>query len=262
MTANPVPSSSASTTSAIARANERLADRATALIANRWYVAGMGRDFSRNLCERTVLGRSLVFYRCNDGKPVALQNRCPHRSFPLVYGKLEGDVLRCGYHGIAFNPTGSCAEIPSQNVIPRTTCVPSYPLAERGPFVWIWMGDPALADESNIPDTSWLSSPEWAYSADYLGFKGGYVSLHENLLDLTHFTYLHPTTLGTPEYARTPFDVEIQSDTVRISRLVAECDVPPIYKHTGIQGKMSRHTISEFRGPAIHHASAVMSDLA
>jgi len=259
MSVNAIAQPPASTN--IARAKERLADRSTPFITDCWYVAGWGKDFTRDLCERTLLGRSLVLYRRTDGQPVALQNRCPHRSFPLASGKLEGDVLRCGYHGIAFNANGSCAEIPTQNVVPRNVCVPSYPLAERGPFVWIWMGDRAAADESKIPDTSWLTSAEWSYATNYLALKGSYVYLHENLLDLSHFTYLHPTTLGTPEYAQTPFDVDVQHDKVRITRRVPECDVPPIYARTGIKGKMSRHTTSEFVSPAVHHASALLADL-
>jgi len=245
------------------RANDRLADGRTPLPRQFWYIAGLARDFGRKPLERTLLGQSLVFYRSTQGRPVALMNRCPHRSYPLAHGQLEGDILRCGYHGLAFAPDGRCTEIPSQETVPRGICTRSYPVAERGPFVWIWMGDdPADADESAIPDTNWLESPDWSHVTSYLFLRANYVYLHENLLDLSHFTYLHPTTLGTPEYARTPFDVQVQGDVVRITRHVAACDVPPIYSRTGIAGKMSRRTVSEFISPAMHHASAVMSDLA
>jgi len=246
---------------ALARANARLADGTTPLLKNCWYIAGFGADFTRELRERTLLGESVVFYRTIAGEPVAILNRCPHRSFPLSQGTLEGDLVRCGYHGLAFRQDGSCADIPTQTTVPPGVCTRSYPLVERGPFVWIWMGEPNLADESAIPDTGWLVDPAWNYVASYLQLDANYVYLHENLLDLSHFTYLHPTTLGTPEYARTPFDVEVDGNKVRVSRMVAECDVPPIYSKTGIEGKMSRRTDSEFVSPAMHHASAVMGDL-
>lgn len=248
--------------SAVAKANSRLADGHTPLLKNFWYIAGWGSDFTRELRERTLLSQSLVFYRTTQGQPVALINRCPHRSFPLAHGKLEGDVLRCGYHGLAFRQDGSCAEIPAQATVPPSVCTRSFPVVERGPFVWIWMGEAGAADESAIPDTSWLVDPAWSYVTSYLGLDANYVYLHENLLDLSHFTYLHPTTLGTPEYARTPSEVETGgSNTVRVTRFVEQCDVPPIYARTGITGKMSRRTESEFVSPAMHHASAVMSDL-
>lgn len=246
-----------------ASANDRLADWRTPLPRSFWYVAGLAQDFSRTPKERTLLGQSLVFYRSEAGQPVALANRCPHRSYPLAHGQLEGDVLRCGYHGLAFAPNGRCVDIPSQDKVPDSVCTRSYPAVEQGPFVWIWMGDdPEGADPALLPRTDWLASPDWRFVSSYLELQSNYVYLHENLLDLTHFTYLHPTTLGTPEYARTPFDVELKGQTVRVSRFVPECDVPPIYARTGITGKMSRHTVSEFLTPAMHHASAVMRDLA
>ncbi|CAE6959445.1 aromatic ring-hydroxylating dioxygenase subunit alpha [Paraburkholderia domus] len=243
------------------RLNSQLADGDTRFIYDCWYVAGRINEFGRQLVERTLLGESVVFYRRTDEKPVALQNRCPHRSFPLAQGALEGDNVRCGYHGLAFDSSGACVDVPTQNVIPPSLCIREYPVVERGPYVWIWMGKADMADESLIPDTSWLWSPDWTFAEDYVSFNANYVGLHENLLDLSHFTYLHPSTLGTPEYARTPCEVDADGDRVRISRFVAECDVPPIYEKTGIKGKMSRHTVSDFVTPALHHASAVMRDL-
>jgi phenylpropionate dioxygenase-like ring-hydroxylating dioxygenase large terminal subunit len=246
----------------LARVRAELADEHTPLIRDCWYVAGRSDEFSRELNERTLLSQSVVFYRAEDGHPIVLQNRCPHRSFPLSKGTLEGDTVRCGYHGLAFSPSGACVDVPSQNVIPPSLCIRAYPVEERGPFVWIWMGKPEDADPALIPDTSWLASPEWRFAAAYVELKANYVGLHENLLDLTHFTYLHPTTLGTPEFARSPFDVEVTDERVRITRFVESCDVPPIYTQTGIDGKMSRLTTSDFLTPALHHASAVLRGLA
>ncbi len=252
----------ASRTRSQATANDRLADWRTPLPRSFWYVAGMSEDFSRTPTQRTLLGQSLALYRTQDGRPVALANRCPHRSYPLAHGQLEGDVLRCGYHGLAFEPSGRCVDIPSQDKVPPSVCVRSYPAVEQGPFVWVWMGDdPASADPALLPCTDWLESADWNHVSSYLHLQANYVYLHENLLDLTHFTYLHPTTLGTPEYARAPFEVSVQAQTVKVSRFVPECNVPPIYARTGIIGKMSRHTVSEFLTPAVHHASAVMHDL-
>ncbi len=77
---------------------DNLADIHTPLVFNQWYVAGLAEEFSRELRERFILDRSLVFYRKQDGTPVALQNRCAHRSYPLHASHLEGDNIRCGYH--------------------------------------------------------------------------------------------------------------------------------------------------------------------
>ena len=93
-----------------------VADINTPLLYNFWYVAGFTSDFSRDLVERTFLNRSIVFYRtAKKNELVALQNRCAHRSYPLAKSRLEGDDIRCGYHGAKFNPAGEIIEIPCQD---------------------------------------------------------------------------------------------------------------------------------------------------
>ena len=68
-------------------------------------------------------------------------------------GKLvEGDVLQCHYHGLRFDRSGQCVRVPGQDMIPKTAKVKSYPVVERYKWLWIWMGDPALADPSKIVD--------------------------------------------------------------------------------------------------------------
>ena len=65
-----------------------MANRETPLIRNAWYVAARSDEISRALFSRQYLGISTVLFRKEDGTPVALQNRCCHRSFPLSEGKL------------------------------------------------------------------------------------------------------------------------------------------------------------------------------
>jgi vanillate O-demethylase monooxygenase subunit len=87
-------------------ASQRLADRHTPFVMNDWYVAAFGEEIKGQLLARTLLGRRLVFYRTSDGRVVALEDRCPHRSMPLSAGTLEQDTIVCGYHGLRFNTEG------------------------------------------------------------------------------------------------------------------------------------------------------------
>ena len=98
--------------------SSRLADHTTPFVRNEWYVAGLSPEIGRELTARTLLGVEVLLYRREDGIPVALRNRCPHRSFPLSKGRLEGDVVVCGYHGLAFADDGACVRIPSQALVP------------------------------------------------------------------------------------------------------------------------------------------------
>lgn len=184
---------------------------------------------------------------------------------PLSKGYLGADQIRYGYHGMLFERGGACVEIPSQSGRPPATArIDAYTCVETGPLVWIWMGDPAEADASKIPDTGWLNDPAWAFAHGYVHVPSNYVGLHENLLDLSHFTYLHPGNIGTPEFAATPFEVSTREDYVRISRFVPDCPVPDIFtRPTGMAAhqRISRETVSEYLTPDMNTAYAILTNL-
>jgi vanillate O-demethylase monooxygenase subunit len=186
-----------------------LADIFTPFVFNQWYVAALGSEINRQLMERFILDRSIVFYRKEDGSPVALQNRCAHRSFPLHTSQLEGDEIRCSYHGIKYNVEGQIIEVPCQDFCPKVS-IRRYELREIGPFVWIWMGEPEAADDSQIPEKPVHDQPDWTVIVgDYNHVDGNYLLMHENLCDLSHLPYLHANTFGTSKgYAEIPLTVK------------------------------------------------------
>ncbi len=129
-------------------------------IRNVWYVAGWSHEFAAGRVHaRTIIDQPVALYRIGDGSLVALEDRCCHRFAPLSMGRLEGDDLRCMYHGLKFAPDGHCVEIPGQKLIPQSACVRRYPLAVRGGWVWLWMGDAAAADAALIPPSLALDDP-------------------------------------------------------------------------------------------------------
>lgn len=241
-------------------ADARLAWRDTPFLFDHWYVAGLAEDFSRILKPRTILGRPLVLYRTRAGAPVALSDRCVHRSFPLSRSRLEGDTIVCGYHGMRYAADGRCTEIPAQQSEPRGIGVRAYPLREQGPLVWIWMGegDPA----ADLPLGDWATDPDWPSSNAAFHLKASYIALHENLLDLTHLSYLHADTFGTPDYAFAPYSVEADDANGRfaILRSVMPTRLPPVWaRPSGLEGRdAARIARSEFRGPSLHTVTVRM----
>ncbi len=235
-----------------------MADHRTPLIRDCWYVAALASEITRELKERTLLGTTVVMYRTLDGQPVIMDNRCLHRSFPLSRGRLQGDSVVCGYHGMVYGPTGQCEGMPSLERAPGHARLRSYPVAERGPLVWVWMGDALKADAALIPDTAWLNSPDWASVGGQFHMHTNYVAMHENLLDQTHFAVLHADSVGTPAYARSALDVTTEGDQILIARALRDSEPPPIYgipmKLTG--RKVDRFSDSRFTSPAIHIAHA------
>ncbi|MEM1144335.1 MAG: aromatic ring-hydroxylating dioxygenase subunit alpha [Pseudomonadota bacterium] len=211
------------------------------LLYNHWYVAGLVEEFGRELKERTLLERSLVFYRTEAGELTALQNRCLHRSFPLSKSRLEGDNIVCGYHGIRYNAAGEVVRVPCQTRCPSKK-LHKYPLREMGPFVFIWMGEPEAADDSKLPDLPFLSDPNYRTFHGAVELKGNYLFMHENLNDLTHFAYLHQDTFKFgDEFFELPTTVEKTDEGVFCNRIDTDWEgatavLPPSVRE-GLVGK-------------------------
>ncbi len=234
------------------------ADHRTPLIRDSWYVAALSHELDSGLVGRTLLNEAVVLYRTEDGIPAALQDRCRHRSFPLSKGYRQGANIVCGYHGMKFGPDGRCAALPAEGRPAPQIAVRSFPVAERGPVVWIWMGDPALADEAAIPETGWLSQDGWTVVNGYFAIPSNYVAMQENLMDLTHFSYLHADTVGTPGYATAPYELQVEGHKVRMLRELRASPPPPIYGvPMGLTGRdVDRYTDANFVGPGAHVAYA------
>lgn len=223
-------------------------------IKNTWYVAAWSHEIEgSDILARTIISQPVMLYRKEDGEIVALQDRCCHRGAPLSLGRREGDCVRCMYHGLKFDSQGACIEAPAQERIPPQAKVKSFPVVERHRWIWIWMGDPALADPSTIPDTHWLDDPDWRGLPGYIHYHVNYLLIADNLLDFSHLPYVHPTTLGGGEdYAKVQPKVERVKDGVLITRWTINTEPPPFAKAVqDWSGNVDRWNIYEFTIPAI-----------
>lgn len=229
---------------------------ATAFARNQWYVAAYGSEIGRQLLGRTILGEPIVLYRTEeDGRVVALADRCVHRRFPLSASRLDGDRIVCGYHGFTYDTAGACVSVPGQRRIPRTARVAAYPAVELDSFVWVWIGDPALADEKAIPRAPHLADPDMVTVRGMEPIDGDYGLLVDNLMDLSHETYLHSGYIGTPEVAETPITTEVDegAGVVRVSRHMTDAECPPFYaRSTGIEGRITRRQDIEYFAPCLY----------
>lgn len=224
---------------------------------NCWYVACWGADVTEQPMERWILDRPVVFYRNSAGAVVALGGRCPHRGFPLAKGRVCGDTIECGYHGIQFDATGKCTHVPTQDRIPERMKVPSYPVHEVWDWIWIWMGDPALADVSIIPDHDALGLADPAnWEPDvkvYSNVAARYQLLHDNLLDLSHVGFLHGSTIGTADLARTQQSNEQGINWLNSTRYVTNATLTSgLSAAWGVDGVVDRELSLTFLLPCLH----------
>jgi vanillate O-demethylase monooxygenase subunit len=223
-------------------------------VENAWYIAAWDREVTRNLLARRICDQPIVLYRLADGTPVALQDLCCHRLLPLSCGRLEADLLVCGYHGLTYDRYGRCVRIPSQeNVDPRMG-VRSYPVVEKYRFVWVWIGDPARADVGALPDYHWNDDPEWHGEGQVTLFNCDYRLILDNLLDLTHETYVHATSIGHPLLKSLPFETISDDASVTVQRWTLDQLAPPFWlnlieRARGYTGRCDRWQVCHFVPP-------------
>lgn len=188
-------------------------------LRNTWHVAAWDDELKiGGMLHRTLLNEPVLLLRDNSGKVHALRDRCPHRFAPLHLGSFDGNAVQCRYHGLKFNGSGTCVHNP-HGEIPKAAKVQTYPLVELHSMLWIWMGDAAKADVSLIPDFS-FQNPEHAFvGKDYLSVRSSYLLEIDNIMDLSHIEFLHPTTLGSSGVSKGRFEAAQEGDTVWSKRL-------------------------------------------
>ena len=169
-----------------------------AFLKNGWYCAGWSDTLTDKPKGIRMLDQEIVIYRQTGGRVAALSGICPHRFAPLALGRVKGDRIQCGYHGLEYDGTGACVRNPhGKGSIPPRARLNQYPAAERSGAIWVWMGDPALADPSQIINFDFVTDRvRWAGNTGYLKIKANYQLVIDNLLDLSHGAFLHARSLG------------------------------------------------------------------
>ena len=200
-------------------------------LRNAWYVAGWSSDFAQELKAETYLGERIVLYRAPDGTPAALEDACPHRKLPLSKGNLKGAAVECGYHGLTFDGTGACVAAPTQpGQIPPRAKVRSYPVADRYGLLWIWMGDPELADEADIFPIENFGNPAWGRTdGGVMDFDCNYLWIVDNLLDPSHVAWVHVSSFAGAGTDDGKLDVEKTERGVIVSRWIYDAPPSPYY---------------------------------
>jgi phenylpropionate dioxygenase-like ring-hydroxylating dioxygenase large terminal subunit len=199
-------------------------------LRNAWYAAAWTDELAEGkLIGRTILQEPVVVYRMADGKIAALEDRCPHRFAPLSMGAIVGgDRIQCPYHGLEFNTAGACVLNPHGNKhIPPRARVKSYPIVEKHKVIWIWMGD-RPADYGKVPDFSVMDNVPELHTTkrDSIVIKANVELIIDNLLDLSHTSFLHAGVLGNADTVESDIEVKQEGDSVTVSRYARNCEAP------------------------------------
>jgi vanillate O-demethylase monooxygenase subunit len=225
-------------------------------VRDQWYAAASSDELpSSSILSRTVLDERVALLRTESGHPAALLDRCPHRLLPLSCGRVKGETVECGYHGLTFDPSGRCVRVPGQARIPPGARVRSFPVTEKYGLVWIWPGDPALADPGAVFDIPQFAQPGWELSrGPYTRFATNYQNITDNLVDPAHTTFVHQGTLGGAAAAEVPVETAANADSVVVSRWIPDAPpVPIMTKYFRFQGNVDRWQYYHLFPPAVSY---------
>ena len=223
---------------------------------NCWYVAATSDEVDASLLARQLLDRRVVLFRQSTGEIAALDDRCAHRAVPLSMGSLVDDQVVCAYHGFTYASTGACVRVPSQTHVPYGARVRSYPVRERPPFVWVWLGNVARSRSVEPPDVPELRESGWTTLGGSLQMAANYMLLHDNALDRTHFPYVHPHRIhrGYVEDPP-PLRIEVAETTVSYTRTFSPAPLAD-WQHdaTGLAADITytQRETGTFVSPALH----------
>ena len=222
---------------------------------NTWYVACSSEEVSDKPLARKICNQNVVFYRDAEQKIVALEDFCPHRGAPLSLGFVEQGQLVCGYHGLRMGSDGHTHSMPKQRV-KAFPCIKAFPVAEMGGFIWLWPGDPKLAKHEDIPLFEWQNPEKWAYGGGLYHIQCDYRLMIDNLMDLTHETYVHADSIGQKEIDEEPVKTKVENGEVVTSRFMENITAPPFWqmalKENGLdpEQQVDRWQICRFSPPS------------
>ncbi len=214
-------------------------------LRNCWQVIAFAREIGNTPLARTVCGEEIVLFRTAVGQGGGARRPLPAPVRAAVArARQSASRSSAAITGCASTREGQCVRVPGQDTVPRQAQVRSYPLVERHTFAWIWLGDAALADPGKIPDVHWCDHPAWAVADGYHHFGANYQLVNDNLLDLSHESFVHEDTIGNEAVAEAPFTVNLDGDT--------RAHAPRHVRHGGAAVLQAHHRLHRPHRPLAH----------
>lgn len=219
---------------------------------NAWYVAAWDYEITNELQQILVLGKKICMFRSNDNEVIAMEDACPHRKLPLSKGRIKDGNVECGYHGLTFDCAGQCVWAPGTGRIPSNAQVHTYAVHEKYGLVWIWMGNPVLADSNEVIDIPNFDSEGWGLNkGDAMELQCNYLLMCDNLLDPTHVAWVHEGSFAQDATKDAPLKITKTENGVIVHRWMLDVEPAPFYKKVvEFEGNCDRLQHYEVRYPS------------
>jgi phthalate 4,5-dioxygenase len=139
-----------------------------------------------------LMSERLIAFRDTQGRIGVMDEFCAHRGVSLWFGRNEENGLRCAYHGWKYDVSGQCIEVPSEpeaSGFCKKIKLRSYPCAELGDVIWVYMGPPAL--QPPLPAFEWTKVPRSHRFVSKRTQECNYLQAMEGGIDSAHVSFLH-----------------------------------------------------------------------
>ena len=135
------------------------------------------------------MGEDFTVYRGDSGTPYLIGPRCAHRDTQLSVGSIEGECIRCFYHGWNYDGSGQCVDQPAEGEsFADKIRIPGYPIQEYIGLIFAYVGE---GDPPPLPRYPRFESPDISLDVAALRRICNYFNNIDNSLDNAHVRFVH-----------------------------------------------------------------------
>ncbi len=200
---------------------------------NTWYVAATPDEIAAmpsGALGRKICGQDIVFFNDANGNVAALEDWCPHRGAPLSLGRVCEGKLVCGYHGLA----DGLRRQDHRDAGPAHEGVRADPQLPGGRAFWLRVDlagrRRAGQHRCTSPSPCGPTTPSGLLAAACSMWRCDYRLMIDNLMDLTHETYVHANSIGQKEIDEAPSETLQEGDHVITRRFMNDIPAPPFWQ--------------------------------
>ena len=219
-----------------------------------WQPVGLSELVTSKPQRMKVLGEELLLYRGASGKVVLTQLRCAHRSLALDFGRVEGDCIRCPYHGWLYDAEGQCLEQPAEpegSGFKEKVRITAYPTQEISGLVFAYMG-PGAAPV--LPTYELFDETEGVKGVQMRNVNANWLNAAENIVDISHLAWLHGYTF--PAYGAKKITYHWDRKDYGIDNVLLIDGVPDT--HISCYGFPN---VNRFSGPPVEEGGAIVNSM-
>ena len=158
-----------------------------------------------------ILGEKLLAFRDTQGRAGLISEFCSHRGVSLYFGRNEDNGIRCSYHGLKFDITGKCVDVPQAPQVCERMSINGYPCIESAGMVWAYMGPPDK--QPSAPGVEWANLPASHVFVSKRLQECNYLQAMEGGIDTSHVSFVHKFEVdGDPFHQGTKANDYIKKD--------------------------------------------------